>query len=296
MSTSLPQFEIGIIGGSGLYKMDDLTNKTEIKVKTPFGDPSDAYIGGEIEGVKVVFLARHARGHKFLPHELPFQANIYGMKLLGVKYIFSCSAVGSLQEKHKPMDMVVIDQFIDKTKERPLTFFGKGLCAHVPFAYPISPELADIVYTCASKVEMKDVNVHKGGTYVCMEGPQFSTRAESLLHRSWGADVIGMTNSTEARLAMEAEIAYATLAMVTDYDCWREEEEEVNVADVITYLKKNALNAQRVVKAVVTELGKNPPKCAVHDSLKFAFLGDVSQLASEQHKKDLGAILAKYLK
>uniref|UniRef100_A0A7S3Z8J3 S-methyl-5'-thioadenosine phosphorylase n=1 Tax=Lotharella globosa TaxID=91324 RepID=A0A7S3Z8J3_9EUKA len=291
----LPQIDIGIIGGSGLYKMTDLKDVKEIKLTTPYGDPSDAYITGVINGVKVVFLARHARGHKFLPHELPYQANIYGMKMLGVKYILSCSAVGSLKQEHKPMDMVIIDQFIDRTKARPLTFFGEGLCAHVAFGHPICPKLADIVYKCASSVEMKDVTVHKGGTYVCMEGPQFSTKAESNLYRSWGANVIGMTNLTEAKLAIEAEIAYATVAMVTDYDCWHEDHDNVTVEMVIEYLTKNALNAQHIVKSVVTELGKNPPKSAAHDALKFAILGDPNK-ASEKTKTKMAAILDKYLK
>ncbi|GAB5355668.1 hypothetical protein AAMO2058_000225300 [Amorphochlora amoebiformis] len=291
---SLPTIEIGIIGGSGLYKMDDLKNRKEIKLTTPYGNPSDAFITGDINGVKVVFLARHARGHKFLPHELPFQANIYGMKMLGVKYIISCSAVGSLQQEHKPMDMVVIDQFIDRTKARPLTFFGKGLCAHVTFGHPVCPKLADMLYKCAAGVEMKGVEVHKGGTYVCMEGPQFSTIAESNLYRSWGANVIGMTNLTEAKLAIEAEIAYATLAMVTDYDCWHQDHDNVTVEMVIEYLTKNALNAQKIVKSIVTELGKNPPKSAAHNALDTAILGPASN-ASAEVKKQMKAILARKL-
>ena len=275
--------------------MADLKDVKEIKLTTPYGDPSDAYITGTINGIRVAFLARHARGHKFLPHELPFQANIYGMKMLGVKYILSCSAVGSLQQKAKPMDMVVIDQFIDRTKKRESTFFGEGICAHVAFGHPICPKLADIVYKCASSVDMKDVTVHRGGTYVCMEGPQFSTIAESNLYRSWGASVIGMTNVTEAKLAMEAEIAYATLAMVTDYDCWHPEHDNVTVEMVIEYLTKNAQNAQSIVTAVVTELGKNPPESKAHTALKFGILTDLSKAPPATLKK-MEAILAKYLK
>lgn len=275
--------------------MADLKDIKEVKLTTPYGDPSDNYITGTIEGIKVVFLARHARGHKFLPHELPYQANIYGMKMLGVKYIISCSAVGSLKEKAKPMDMVIIDQFIDRTKARPLTFFGEGVCAHVAFGHPICTKLADVVHKCASSVEMKDVTVHKGGTYICMEGPQFSTKAESNLYRSWDATVIGMTNLTEAKLAIEAEIAYSTIAMVTDYDCWHEDHDAVTVEMVIEYLTKNALNVQKIVKSIVVELGKNPVESSSHNALKFAILGDPNK-ASDKAKTKMAAILKKYLK
>src|SRR5919199_2140034 len=238
--------KIGIIGGSGLYQMPELKDIEEVSVDTPFGKPSDAFITGTLEGVRVAFLPRHARGHKLLPTELPFRANVYAMKTLGVERILSASAVGSLQERYAPLDMVIPDQFFDRTRARAheSTFFGEGIVAHVTFAHPVCAELGDVLEEACRSA---DVTVHRGGTYLCMEGPAFSTKAESHVYRAWGMDVIGMTNLQEAKLAREAEICYATLALVTDYDCWHEGHESVTVAEIIGNLTRNAENAARVV-------------------------------------------------
>ncbi|MCG8367473.1 MAG: S-methyl-5'-thioadenosine phosphorylase, partial [Pseudanabaenales cyanobacterium] len=214
------QAKIGIIGGSGLYQMEALKDITEIEIDTPFGSPSDALILGTLGGARVAFLARHDRNHRLIPSELPFRANIYAMKSLGVEYLISASAVGSLKEDVKPLDMVLPDQFIDRTKNRISTFFGEGIVAHIAFGDPVCPNLAKVLANSVESLDLLEVNLHQGGVYVCMEGPAFSTKAESNLYRSWGATVIGMTNLPEAKLAREAEIAYATLALVTDYDCW----------------------------------------------------------------------------
>jgi 5'-methylthioadenosine phosphorylase len=221
--------QIGIIGGSGLYKMSALTDIQEINIDTPFGKTSDAFIYGKLSGTSVVFLARHGRSHHLLPTEVPYRANIYALKSLGVEYIISASAVGSLQEYAKPLDIVLPDQFIDRTTSRTSTFFGEGIVAHVAFGEPICKSLLSVVSSAAESIDLGRNKVHKGGIYLCMEGPAFSTKAESFLYRSWGAKVIGMTNLTEAKLAREAEIAYATLALVTDYDCWHEDHESVTV-------------------------------------------------------------------
>ena len=246
----MEKVNIGIIGGSGLYQMPELQNVRELPVETPFGDPSDAFIIGELEGVTVAFLPRHARGHKFLPTEVPYRANIYAMKLLGVEYILSVSAVGSLQEQYAPTDMVIPDQFFDRTRARAKesTFFGEGIVGHVTFAHPVCSELGAILEASCNTVGVK---THRGGTYVCMEGPAFSTKAESNVYRQWGMDIIGMTNLQEAKLAREAEIAYATLALVTDYDCWYEGHDDVTVDMVIEYLNKNVRNAQLILKDAV---------------------------------------------
>ncbi|NJK55565.1 MAG: S-methyl-5'-thioadenosine phosphorylase [Pleurocapsa sp. SU_5_0] len=264
--------KIGIIGGSGLYKMDALKDVQEVKLTTPFGNPSDAIIIGQLEGATVAFLARHGRNHHLLPTELPFRANIHAMKQLGVEYIISASAVGSLTEAAKPLDMVIPDQFIDRTKNRVSTFFGDGLVAHIAFGDPICPNLADVLADAVDSLNLSDVNLHRGGTYVCMEGPAFSTKAESNLYRSWNATVIGMTNLTEAKLAREAEIAYATLALVTDYDCWHPDHDSVTVEMIIGNLQKNAINAQLVIKATVQQLQTNPPESMAHSALKYAIL------------------------
>jgi 5'-methylthioadenosine phosphorylase len=264
--------KIGIIGGSGLYQMDALKDVQEVKLTTPFGDPSDALIIGQLEGATVAFLARHGRNHHLLPTELPFRANIHAMKQLGVEYIISASAVGSLKEAAKPLDMVIPDQFIDRTKNRVSTFFGEGLVAHIAFGDPICPNLADILADAVDSLNLPDINLHRGGTYVCMEGPAFSTKAESNLYRSWDATIIGMTNLTEAKLAREAEIAYATLALVTDYDCWHPDHDSVTVEMIIDNLHKNALNAQLVIKATVNKLNANPPESIAHSALKYAIL------------------------
>lgn len=263
---------IGIIGGSGLYQMDDLENRQEHQLDTPFGAPSDAIVTGTLQGVPVAFLARHGRNHHLLPSELPFRANIHAFKQLGVQYLISASAVGSLAAAIKPLDMVVPDQFIDRTQHRSATFFGEGIVAHIGFADPVCPQLAALIADSAKSLSLDGVTVHAGGTYVCMEGPAFSTRAESHLYRSWGASVIGMTNLTEAKLAREAEIAYATLALVTDYDCWHSDHDSVTVEMVVNNLRLNANNAQQVIREIVSRLHANPFISEAHSALKFAVL------------------------
>lgn len=243
--------QIGIIGGSGLYDMADLQDRQEVHVETPFGPPSGPYVTGTLDGRRVAFLARHGVGHRLLPSELNFRANIYGFKTLGVEWILSASAVGSLKEQYAPLDLVIPDQFFDRTRGRISTFFGRGLAAHVSFAHPVCATLSGIAY--ASAVDA-GVRVHQGGTYVCMEGPQFSTKAESELYRSWGMDVIGMTNLQEAKLAREAEICFVTIALVTDYDCWHPEHDQVTVDMVIANLQQNAVAAQRVIRNAVAKL------------------------------------------
>ncbi|MBD2776436.1 S-methyl-5'-thioadenosine phosphorylase [Iningainema tapete] len=285
---------IGIIGGSGLYKMDALKDVQEIQVQTPFGTPSDALILGTIENTKVAFLARHGRNHTLLPSELPFRANIYAMKQLGVEYLISASAVGSLQEEAKPLDMVVPDQFIDRTKNRVSTFFGEGLVAHIAFGDPVCKNLATVVADAIASLNLPDVTLHRGGTYVCMEGPAFSTKAESNLYRSWGAKIIGMTNLPEAKLAREAEIAYATLALVTDYDCWHPDHDSVTVEMVIANLQRNAVNAQKVIQETVRRLAQNPPKSDAHSALKYAILTQLDRAPSATLDK-LRLLLNKYL-
>ena len=247
----MSQAEIGIIGGSGLYSMPGLTDIKELRQQTPFGEPSDAYVLGMLEGRKVAFLARHGRGHRILPTELNFRANIYGFKQLGVERIVSVSAVGSLKEEHKPLDFVIPDQFFDRTRHRVDTFFGEGIVAHIAFADPVCPQLAQVVEAACKTAA---VTGKRGGTYLCMEGPQFSTKAESNVYRSWGMDVIGMTNLQEAKLAREAEICYVTVAMVTDYDCWHPHHDSVTVDQVVAVLLKNANNACQVVRQTVASM------------------------------------------
>ncbi len=286
----MQQAEIGIIGGSGLYSMPGLTGVHEENVSTPFGEPSDAFVLGTLEGRKVAFLARHGRGHRLLPSELNFRANIYGMKTLGVERIISVSAVGSLKEEHKPTDFVVPDQFIDRTFHRVSTFFGEGIVAHVGFGDPTCPEVG-----CTIGQACKDSGVvgKAGGTYVCMEGPQFSTKAESNLYRSWGADVIGMTNLQEAKLAREAEICYATMAMVTDYDCWHPGHDAVTVEQIVKVLNTNAENAARVVKQAVALMPRER-KCKCGSALQFAILTDPAKIPAATRQK-LSLLLDKYL-
>ena len=286
--------KIGIIGGSGLYQMDALTDVEEISIDTPFGSPSDALIVGKIEGVPVAFLARHGRGHTLTPSELPFRANIYAMKSLGVEYLISASAVGSLKEAAKPIDMVIPDQFIDRTKNRASTFFGEGIVGHISFGNPVCDKLAEILADSVESQQLEGVTLHRGGTYVCMEGPAFSTKAESQLYRSWDATVIGMTNLPEAKLAREAEIAYATLAMVTDYDCWHPDHDSVTVEMVIGNLQKNAANAQRIVQEVVRQLNNNPPISEAHSALKYAIITPLDK-APQKTKEKLALLLNKYL-
>jgi 5'-methylthioadenosine phosphorylase len=287
----LQQAEIGIIGGSGLYHMPGFTDPHEVKQTTPFGDPSDAYILGTLEGRRVAFLARHARGHKLLPSELNFRANIYGFKQLGVERILSVSAVGSLKEEHKPLDFVIPDQFYDRTRHRADTFFGDGIVAHVGFGDPICNQMATVVRDACKSV---DVSAKLGGTYICMEGPQFSTKAESKVYRSWGADVIGMTNLQEAKLAREAEICYLTIAMVTDYDCWHPHHDSVTVEQIISVLVKNAENAAKVVKNTVAAMPTDR-SCKCGKALAHAILTDPAKIP-EATKKKLHLILGKYLK
>jgi 5'-methylthioadenosine phosphorylase len=286
--------KIGIIGGSGLYKMDALKDVREVSLDTPFGSPSDALILGTLEGTEVAFLARHGRNHHFLPTELPFRANIHALKQLGVEYIISASAVGSLKAEVKPLDLVIPDQFIDRTKERIATFFGEGIVAHVAFGDPICPQLAKILGDAVASLNLPEVTLHRGGTYLCMEGPAFSTKAESNLYRSWGATVIGMTNLTEAKLAREAEIAYATLALVTDYDCWHPDHDHVTVEMVIENLHHNAINAQKVIQETVRRLAANPPVSAAHSALKYAILTRLDSVPVATKEK-LALLLKKYL-
>ena len=285
---------IGIIGGSGLYKMEALKDVEEVRIETPFGNPSDALIVGSLDGVRVAFLARHGRNHHLLPSELPFRANIYAMKSLGVKYLISASAVGSLKEAAKPLDMVVPDQFIDRTQNRISTFFGEGVVAHVAFGDPVCLKLAQVLGDAVESSKLADVTLHRGGTYICMEGPAFSTKAESNLHRSWGATIIGMTNLPEAKLAREAEIAYATLALVTDYDCWHLDHDSVTVELVIANLQRNAINAQKVIQETVRRLTENPPDSDAHSALKYAILTPLDKISPEA-KERLDLLLQKYL-
>ena len=284
--------KIGIIGGSGLYQMPELHDVEEIEVETPFGKPSDAFIVGTLENNRVAFLPRHGRGHRFTPTEVPFRANIYAMKLLGVERILSASAVGSLQEKYAPLDMVIPDQFFDRTRARgrESTFFGEGIAAHITFARPVCDELADVL---EESCKVADVNVHRRGTYLCMEGPAFSTKAESEVYRSWGMDVIGMTNLQEAKLAREAEICYATLALVTDYDCWHPGHDAVTVDTVVEYLNKNVRNAQLIMKEAVKRLTDQERTCKCASALKNAIF-TAPHLWPEETRKKLDAIIKKY--
>jgi len=283
--------EIGIIGGSGLYDMAEVTDREEKAITTPFGDPSGPYVIGTLRGRRVAFLARHGAGHRILPSELNFRANIYGFKALGVERILSASAVGSLKQEYKPLDIVVPDQFFDRTKGRISTFFGRGIVAHVAFAHPLCGDMSTIAADAADHV---GATVHRGGTYVNMEGPQFSTLAESKLYRSWGMDVIGMTNLQEAKLAREAEICYATLALVTDYDCWHPDHDSVTVELIIANLLQNAVTAQKTIAEAVERIG-GPRTCACKDALATAIITP-PPLWPEQTKQDLEPILRRYMR
>jgi len=285
---------IGIIGGSGLYQMPELREIEEIELQTPFGSPSDAFIIGTLEDERVAFLPRHGRGHRFTPTEVPFRANIYGMKLLGVEQLLSASAVGSLQEKYAPLDMVIPDQFFDRTRARAResTFFGEGIVAHVAFAHPVCDDLGSVL---EESCRAADVQVHRGGTYICMEGPAFSTVAESNVYRSWGMDVIGMTNLQEAKLAREAEICYATLALVTDYDCWHPGHDAVTVETVIEYLNRNVRNAQIIMRETVKRLSGRTRPCKCGSALKNAIF-TARDLWPEATTRKLEAIIGKYQK
>ncbi len=287
----MPQAEIGIIGGSGLYQMAGIERVREARVATPFGKPSDAYILGVLEGRRVAFLSRHGRGHMLMPTEINFRANIFGMKKLGVERIISVSAVGSLREDFHPLEMMLPAQFFDRTRQRASTFFGNGLVAHISFADPVCPGLVKVMRQAARDAA---VVCHEGGTYCCMEGPAFSTKAESNTYRAWGMDVIGMTNLQEAKLAREAEICYATLAMVTDYDCWHEEHDAVTVTAVIENLARNVENAQKIIRNAVRTLPKERA-CHCGSALAHAILTDPKRIPAKTRKK-LSLLVGKYLK
>ena len=286
----MAQAEIGIIGGSGQYSKPGLNRVKELRVKTPFGEPSDAYICGMLEGRKVAFLSRHARGHLILPSELNFRANIHGFKQLGVERILSLSAVGSLKDEHQPQDFVIPDQFFDRTRHRIDTFFGNGVVAHISFADPICGELAKLVEKSCKKI---GIHGKRGGTYLCMEGPQFSTRAESNVYRGLGMDVIGMTNLQEAKLAREAELCYVTVAMVTDYDCWHPHHDSVTVNQIIAVLEKNAENAASLIRATVAAMPQSR-SCKCGSALAHAILTDRKKIPAATKKK-LKLILGKYV-
>ncbi|MFM7237257.1 MAG: S-methyl-5'-thioadenosine phosphorylase [Cyanobium sp.] len=276
---------LGVLGGSGLYAMEGLEDVREIVVSTPYGEPSDALRLGRIGDVEVVFLARHGRHHSFSPTEVPYRANLWALRSLGVRWILSVSAVGSLQEQFRPLDMLVPDQFIDRTHQRPLSFFGEGLVAHVTAADPFCPSLSTILADVADSLMPEGRALHRGGTYLCMEGPAFSTRAESELYRSWGCAVIGMTNHTEARLAREAEMAYATLAMVTDYDCWHQEHESVTVEMVIANLQANAALAQTIVRLAAERVGAQRPTSSAHRALRHALMTPPAEVPLETRRR-----------
>jgi 5'-methylthioadenosine phosphorylase len=282
--------QIGIIGGSGLYDMAGVTDREEATVSTPFGEPSAPYLLGTLRGKRVAFLARHGAGHRVSPSELNFRANIFGLKTLGVEYILSASAVGSLKEEYEPADIVIPDQFFDRTTGRPSTFFGRGLVGHVGFAHPFCRILSGIAYESGKTT---GAVIHKGGTYVCMEGPQFSTLAESNLYRSWGMDIIGMTNLQEAKLAREAEICYTTIALVTDYDCWHPDHDSVTVAMVLSTLSRNAATAQQIIAGTVERLPFERT-CECASALKYALVTR-PEVIPDQVKKDLAPIIGKYL-
>ena len=287
----MAEAEVGVIGGTGLYQLEGMTGVKEIKVKTPFGDPSDAIILGEIDGVKVAFLPRHGRGHVISPTELPSKANIYAMKSLGVEWIISVATVGSLQEKIRPLDIVIPDQIIDRTRQRPNTFFGDGLVVHIPFADPFCPDLSRILYEAAKEAK---ASVHFRGTYVAMEGPAFSTRAESKLYRSWGAAIIGMTALPEAKLAREAEICYAAIAGVTDYDSWREGDHPFNIDAILKVLRQNVDNIKPIIKLAVARIPEERG-CDCASALKDA-IATSRQNITAPIKKRLDLLIGKYLK
>jgi 5'-methylthioadenosine phosphorylase len=282
---------IGVIGGSGLYEMEGFTDVREIHLETPYGEPSDAFISGILDGVRVIFLPRHGRGHRLLPSEVPYRANIYGMKKLGVERIISVSAVGSMKEEIVPGHIVIPDQFFDRTAgQRSTTFFGQGVVGHVQFSDPVCSDLSAVLHEAAGAA---GATVHRGGTYICIEGPHFSTRAESKIYRGWGVDIIGMTNISEARLAREAEICYGTIALATDYDCWHEEHDEVSVEAVIAIIQKNVAMAKNIIRKAVQGLdGDRPCRCA--EALRYAIMTP-RELIPEETRQKLDVIMGKYL-
>ena len=282
---------VGVIGGSGLYEMEGLEDIQTVSLKTPFGNPSDAYIVGRLEGVKVVFLPRHGKGHRIQPSSLNSRANIFGMKKLGVQWIIGVSAVGSMKESIHPGEMVVPNQFIDQTKGRPNTFFDDGIVGHISFADPVCPTLSQILYDAGKEVGAK---VHQDGTYICIEGPQFSTRAESRLYRTWGVDIIGMTNLPEARLAREAEICYSTIAFATDYDCWHEAAGDVSIGDVLRILAESTKTAKSAIRQAIKHLPEKR-ECLCANALEYAVITG-KKFIPEKTKKDLEPIIGKYIK
>ncbi|MBE0504567.1 MAG: S-methyl-5'-thioadenosine phosphorylase [Desulfuromonadales bacterium] len=287
----MSQTVIGVIGGSGLYEIEGLNNVQEVVVETPYGPTSDVLVTGELHGVQMVFLPRHGRGHRLLPSEVPFTANIYAMKKLGVQRIISVSAVGSMREEIVPGHIVIPDQFFDRTLgKRPMTFFGEGIAGHVQFADPVCKDLSTVLYNAAQGV---GATVHRGGTYLCMEGPQFSTRAESQIYRSWGVDIIGMTNINEARLAREAEICYGTIALATDYDCWHSAHDDVSIEAIIAIIQQNVAMARKIIAAAVAELAVER-SCACKDALQFAIMTN-KKLIPAATKEKLSVIMGRYL-
>jgi 5'-methylthioadenosine phosphorylase len=287
----MSQAVIGVIGGSGLYEIEGLSNVQEVVVETPYGPTSDVLVTGELHGVQMIFLPRHGRGHRLLPSEVPFTANIYAMKKLGVQRIISVSAVGSMREEIVPGHIVIPDQFFDRTLgKRPMTFFGEGIAGHVQFADPVCKDLSAVLYNAAQGV---GATVHRGGTYLCMEGPQFSTRAESQIYRSWGVDIIGMTNINEARLAREAEICYGTIALATDYDCWHTSHDDVSIEAIIAIIQQNVAMARKIIAAAVAELAVER-SCACKDALQFAIMTN-KKLIPAATKEKLAVIMGRYL-
>lgn len=281
---------LGVIGGSGLYEMEAMTNVRRVTVRTPFGSPSDDLVVGEIAGRTLAFLPRHGRGHRIPPSQINYRANIYALKKIGVRWVLSISAVGSMKESIRPGDIVVVDQFYDHTKFRPNTFFSDGIVGHIMFADPVCPRLTDLAYASAKKVLKR---THRGGTYLCMEGPAFSTRAESNIYRKWGVDVIGMTNMPEAKLAREAELCYATLALATDYDCWHESEEDVSIGAVLAIIRQNVENSKRIIREIAKGLpGKG--ECACAATLKHAIITDRKKIPAAARKR-LSLLIGKYL-
>ena len=287
----MSQTTIGVIGGSGLYEIEGLTGLQEVTIDTPFGAPSDNFVTGMLDGVRMVFLPRHGKGHRLLPSEVPYRANIYGMKQLGVQRIISVSAVGSMKEAIAPGHIVIPDQFFDRTQgQRASTFFGNGVVAHVQFADPVCRDLSKVLADAARRA---GAEVHRGGTYICIEGPNFSTRAESLLFRSWGVDVIGMTNLPEARLAREAEICYATVALATDYDCWHDAHDDVSVDAILAIIRQNVATARSIIRLAAQVLGQ-PPACACGEALKYAIMTDPAGMPA-QTRKDLDLLIGRHL-
>ncbi|GAB4238983.1 MAG: S-methyl-5'-thioadenosine phosphorylase [Deltaproteobacteria bacterium] len=281
---------LGIIGGSGLYEMEGMKNVRRVRVRTPFGAPSDAITVGEVEGRTLAFLPRHGKGHRFSPSQINYRANIYAMKKIGAGAIVSISAVGSMKEGIRPGDIVVVEQFYDLTRFRPNTFYSDGVVGHIPFADPVCPDLSAVVQAAARKVVRR---VHRGGTYLCMEGPAFSTRAESRIHRSWGVDVIGMTNMPEAKLAREAEICYATLALATDYDCWHETQDDVSIDAILEVLRRNVENSKKILLEIVRRLPL-PGTCRCREALKYAIITDRKRIPAAARKR-LAPLIGKYL-